>query len=316
MKGKPILIIASLVLAFAIVRFINRYAHWRREALKRLQTNSRVLDTVLGAVEYSRKGQGPAVLFVHGTPGGYDQGLAVANLLAKDDFTCIAVSRPGYLRTPLHADSPEAQADLYAALLDQLGIQKAALIAVSGGGPSALQFALHHPERCSGLILLAALSKRYSEKEVLETMPRMQRFIKSQLERLLFFNNPALFLAEALLLWQPFPIPMEFYEAMEMHQLRDPGYKNDMQQFERIDEYPLERIPVPTLVLHGNRDSNVPLTHSQLVASKVPRSRLLIDEGGNHFFYVIHKEKIIPMILEFLYSIAPDESKRKDELYK
>src|SRR5438309_289123 len=131
MKWKPILAIVPLALtSIAVASFINRYTHWREKTYRRLQANSRVIDTALGPVEYSMKGQGPAVLLVHGSPGGYDQSRAIANLFESDHFTFIAVSRPGYLRTPLHQKSPEEQADLYAALLDELGIQKAVIMGI------------------------------------------------------------------------------------------------------------------------------------------------------------------------------------------
>jgi pimeloyl-ACP methyl ester carboxylesterase len=301
MKLKRVLTIFALALASAAtIRFISKYSRWKQEALNRLQANSRVIDTALGAVEYSMKGKGSAILFVHGSPGGYDQSMAIANLLERDNFTCIAVSRPGYLRTPLHQKSPEAQADLYAALLDELGIHKAAIIGVSGGGPSALQFALRHAERCSGLIMVCAVSQRYCEREVIEALPLLRRLIKPWVEQLVYFNNPVLFLIEALLQRQHFPIPEGFYQTLEMHQLREIGYQNDMEQFERVHGYPLEQITAPTLVLHGDSDNTLPIAHAELVAGKVPHARFVIDEGGDHFFFVEHKEKVIPTILEFL----------------
>ena len=36
------------------------------------------------------------------------------------------------------------------------------------------------------------------------------------------------------------------------------------------------------------------------MASKVPHAQFVIDEGGDHFFFISHKEKIMPVILEFL----------------
>ena len=65
-----------------------------------------------------------------------------------DDFFWICPSRFGYLRTPIPQNASfEAQADAYAALLDHLHIEKAAIIGLSIGGPSALLFALRHPDR-------------------------------------------------------------------------------------------------------------------------------------------------------------------------
>ncbi len=236
--------------------------------------------------------------------------MVVANSLESDQFTYIAVSRPGYLRTPLHQKSPEAQADLYAALLDKLGIQKATIIGISGGGPSSLQFALRHPERCSGLIMLCAVSQRYSEQELLEALPPIQRFIEPVVERLVYFNNLAPFFLETLQQWQHSPLQADMIHSIAMHQLREVGYNNDMEQFERISEYPLEQITAPTLVLHGDKDNNVPIKHAQLVASKIPSARLVMDEGGDHLFFIDHREKVVPLLLKFLEEHSQGKGKR------
>src|SRR5574341_959670 len=73
---------------------------------------SRIADTSNGPIEYAMQGEGPAVLVIHGCPGGYDQGLVAARLTRDPSFKFIAPSRPGYLRTPLKVGrTPEAQAD-------------------------------------------------------------------------------------------------------------------------------------------------------------------------------------------------------------
>ena len=301
MKIKRTLAAASFVfIVAAIARLISKYIHWKQVSLKGLQANSRIMDTVLGEVEYSVKGDGPPILFAHGSPGGYDQSMVVANLLESNRFTYIAVSRPGYLRTPLQQKSPETQADLYAALLDKLGIPKATIIGASGGGPSALQFALRHSERCSSLILLCAVSQRWSEQELLEALPPIQQLMAPMVERLVLFNNFALFLLESLLRWQHSPLRADLVHSIAMPQLREVGYKNDVEQYEYIGEYPLEQITAPTLVLHGDKDRNVPIKHAEFVASKVPHARFVIDEGGDHLFFLTHREKIAPLLLEFL----------------
>ncbi|MDH4233017.1 MAG: alpha/beta hydrolase, partial [Nitrospirota bacterium] len=95
------------------------------------------------------------VLVVHGAGGGYDQGLELGGQLVRGGFRVIAMSRFGYLRTPLPTDaSPAAQADAYACLLDALNIKRVGLVGVSAGAPSSMQFALRHPERISSLVLV------------------------------------------------------------------------------------------------------------------------------------------------------------------
>jgi pimeloyl-ACP methyl ester carboxylesterase len=82
--------------------------------------------------------------------------------------------------------------------------------------------------------------------------------------------------------------------------LRKAGYDNDMEQFAAITRYPLERITVPTLVLHGTSDYTVSFAEAEFVAGKVPHAKLVAIEGGDHTFYVTHKEQVVPSLRSFL----------------
>ena len=97
--------------------------------MRSLDERATVLDTPRGPAQVARAGQGPAVLIAHGGPGGFDQGLAFYQHLRDGGCQLLAVSRPGYLRTPLDSGRrPEEQADLYAAILDALDIERAAIV--------------------------------------------------------------------------------------------------------------------------------------------------------------------------------------------
>lgn len=69
--------------------------------------SSQVIRTNSGPIEYTTVGDGYPVLVVHGAGGGYDQGLILAQF-EGDDFRRIAISRFGYLRTPLPANASPA----------------------------------------------------------------------------------------------------------------------------------------------------------------------------------------------------------------
>ncbi|MFN3992485.1 MAG: alpha/beta fold hydrolase [Tabrizicola flagellatus] len=108
-----------------------------------------------GPQEYAEAGQGPPVLVIHGTGGGYDQGLLFAHRLIAGGFRIIAPSRFGYLGTPFPADpGPEAQADALADLLDALDLPSVAVIGGSAGAIPALALALRHPARVRALVPL------------------------------------------------------------------------------------------------------------------------------------------------------------------
>ena len=146
------------VLALAAAGTALAYGLYRRDlaaARARLAGASEIAATRCGPIEYAAVGSGPPILLVHGAGGGFDQGLTIGSPLAAHGHRVIAMSRFGYLRTPLAADaSAAAQADAHACLLDALGIDRAAVVGVSAGAPSALQLAVRHPKRVSALVLM------------------------------------------------------------------------------------------------------------------------------------------------------------------
>ena len=121
----------------------------------RLEGRSSVLDTTAGALEYAVAGHGPPLMMIHGTGGGFDQGLLFANGLRATGFQIIAPSRFGYLKSAFPEDaSPARQADVLVELLDHLGIESLPVIGGSAGALTAAEVALRHPDRCARLVLL------------------------------------------------------------------------------------------------------------------------------------------------------------------
>jgi 2-hydroxy-6-oxonona-2,4-dienedioate hydrolase len=122
-----------------------------------LEASSRLIETRHGTLEYAEWGQGPAVLVLHGAGGGFDQGTLLAKAIGPDGYRYISVSRFGYLRSALPQDaSTSAQAEALADLLDALDIERANLLAMSGGVPPALRFAALFPRRTGKLVLLSS----------------------------------------------------------------------------------------------------------------------------------------------------------------
>ena len=114
-----------------------------------------MIETACGPIEFARIGEGYPLLVVHGAMGGFDQGLFLARNVDIPNSQTIAVSRFGFLRSPVPPGATlDTQADAFAALLDALEIRQAAVFAVSAGSTSAIRFAARHPERVSALILI------------------------------------------------------------------------------------------------------------------------------------------------------------------
>ncbi|MCB1348194.1 MAG: alpha/beta hydrolase [Maritimibacter sp.] len=126
-----------------------------RAAHHRLATGATTLSMPGGDIEYATAGSGPDVLVIHGSAGGFDQGLAMVGPMADRGYRLVVPSRAGYLRSAMpDGFTVAAQADAYATLLDHLDVARAAVIAISAGAWSALAFAERHPERCAAVVLV------------------------------------------------------------------------------------------------------------------------------------------------------------------
>jgi pimeloyl-ACP methyl ester carboxylesterase len=116
-----------------------------------------VMETAMGKIHYKLTGEGPVLFFMHGGPGGIDQGFFLESLI-EEGYSLLVVSRPGYLRTPFVPLSYEEQVDQYVELLDKLAIDKVVAMGYSAGGPLALNFVNKYSERTHALVMEAGVS--------------------------------------------------------------------------------------------------------------------------------------------------------------
>ena len=287
------LLIAAALLAGLLLSWTwIRCRRGLRDAAARLRAGSALLETPQGVIEYACEGDGPPVLSLHGAGGGYHQGLWVARLAFGGRHKLIAVSRYGYLRSPIPPDaSLRTQAELYRALLDHLGVAQAAVIGTSAGGPSATQFANDYPERTTALILLSAVSRA--------SLPGDQAAFYSGIIHLIQRSDYAYWLVTRFLravILRLLGIPAEVYARLSpeqkdlaremldtMHPMspRRPGTLHDGAMLARA-EAATARIAAPTLILHAQDDALVSCAHARHAHGAIPHSRLVLFEAGGH----------------------------------
>ncbi len=262
--------------------------------------DAQVIETELGPVEYlDSGGSGPAVLFVHGTPGGCDQGALMGEFLVEAGFRTIAPSRPGYLGTPLtdERSTPHQQAALHAALLDGLGVDRCGLMCWSGGGPSSYQLAIDAPERITRLVAVAAVAKPYtfehpSEEKALFTHPgawlmkQMAKHAPKATVKAMVGEEGDLTRAQTKELvhqvWEDEATRswvLRWVATVSGH--RTAGFDNDRHRFPDVD-LALGSIEVPVLLVHADTDSDVPFEHSEHAAEVLATSETLVIENGTH----------------------------------
>jgi pimeloyl-ACP methyl ester carboxylesterase len=145
---------------FQIYSKEDKFEKWLSKSTEKLDQKGAIVHTALGDIQIVSKGHGPVVLAIHGGFGGWDQGELVASNIEAHGFKVIIPSRVGYLSTPIFTNpllleetTPAQQADLLAALLDALNIEKVIVLGFSAGAPVAYEFGLRHPTRTNAVVL-------------------------------------------------------------------------------------------------------------------------------------------------------------------
>lgn len=304
-----LLFLLVVLVLLAIGGVLSVFTSWRSDKLAELDGGSEIALTSAGPVEYVATGDGLPVIVFHASPGGYDQALLLGAGLKAEGFQIIAPSRPGYLRTPLATGLlPEEQADAMAALLDSLGLANAAVLGVSSGAPAAVQFAVRYPNRTTALVLVSAVTeqKHYDYRggkrllgERVNTkltgdigtwiaVEMAERDPRPLLEKVLAMSSDGdveqqKTLTNAVL---SNPDQVAWFSSLvgtvAPMSPRETGLRNDMVQFRKLPVVKYESIVVPTLLIHGTADNDVPFADAEAVAKRMPGATFLPLEGVGH----------------------------------
>lgn len=298
----------------AVVALYQRDLSAARERINRL--GSQVIETDCGMIEYARVGEGYPVLVVHGFMGGFDQGLLQAEFL-DSNYQALAVSRFGYLRSPMPEDADfNLQADLYACLLDELKISKVAVLGTSGGANSSIRFAARYPERTSALILMEPAAPG---KEMPPSPPRFifdsllrSDFVYWALTKIPFtrsFINNQVGVPKGFMLTPEMQTEVNrVVESTLPVSGRNDGMIFDMfysgEIYEEISEtapYPLSKVEIPVLLISTLDDPNSIPENVKTMSEIFPHARLFVLPDGGHLT-LGHEDEIKAEITQFLNS--------------
>jgi 2-hydroxy-6-oxonona-2,4-dienedioate hydrolase len=310
------LLIALSVAAAGLGTATYSYQRDIQQARDRVSSGSRIALTSCGPIEYAVSGDGPPVLVVHGAGGGFDQGMDLSAPLVERGFRIIAMSRFGYLRTPLPEDaSPEAQADAHACLLDTLGIERVAVLGVSAGAPSSLQFALRHPGRISALLLLvpAAYVPRPEGAPAVHTPAGTQLLLDTALRSDFLLWAVSTFARETairtILATPPAVVRTATDdERARVQQILDhllpvsqrrPGLLNEAAVIPGIPRYELEQIHSPALTISCADDLFGTYDIARYTAEHISGAAFVGYPSGGHLL-VGHQQEVMDKIVRFL----------------
>lgn len=293
----------AIGLILAVVLVSAAYFWDMNRAYERVHGKSTVMASPYGDIEFTEGGSGPDVLVIHGSGGGYDQGELLARAMLGDQFHWITPSRFGYLRSTFHEGATfDDQAHAYAYLLDQLGIKKVAVVALSHGGPSALLFAVLHPERVSSLTLISCGVASSAAQDQVQANQKgdmlmtiykhdplywaITKLFKGQFMELMGANDAVI----AGLNPGQRELVDQIIDYMNPVSLRSAGVA-----FDNKATMPNERIAAvraPTLIFHATDDTLQLYHNAQFAASTIPGARLVSFQRGGHLLMSVEQSTI------------------------
>ena len=331
MRGRVIIMVILISLVSSSCALTSRKAnieHIPREP-HRYIAEQRWAEVNGIRISYIETGRGDPIIFIHGLAGCADNFDPLIEDLSKD-YRCIVLDLPGYGNSEARPEFPYTTkffAETVVGLMDELGIDKAAVLGHSMGGQTAAYMAIHFPERVDKLVLVgsagvagggsgtALLKAMPLEKIILSALRRVQKKIdgKSHDERLQYLRNlPVDFVVSRLAHEEsddPAPDPFmdptwEYYADFIMTEEIDgfihavvASLTNALTEDLSAD---LHKIKAPTLLIWGELDKAVPVEQAAIFNREIKGSMLVTAKGCYHSVQVDCADTVIGAMRSFL----------------
>ncbi|MGB8403672.1 MAG: alpha/beta hydrolase [Mycobacterium sp.] len=283
----------------------------------------------IGFAEFGNP-QGRAVFWLHGTPGARRQIPTEArSFAARKNIRLIGVDRPGIgSSTPFQYENVLGFTDDLRTIADTLGIDKFAVIGLSGGGPYTLATAAAMPDRVVMAAVLGGVAPLIGEDGISSNLMELAKVVRPILE---VADTPVRWVAGTLIkLIGPFGSPaLELYarispegdrkllgrpefKAMFLDDLLNGSRKQlaapfaDIVVFARDWGFLLEDIKVPVRWWHGDADHIVPFAHGEHAVARLADAEMYTLPGESHLAGLGVAEDILTKVLEVWDATEPD----------
>jgi pimeloyl-ACP methyl ester carboxylesterase len=266
--------------------------------------------------------QGRAVFWLHGTPGARRQIPTEARVYAEDhDIRLIGVDRPGIgSSTPHQYDSISSFADDLRTIADTLGVDRMAVVGLSGGGPYSLACGAALP----GRVVVVAVLGGVAPTQGPEAISGGAMNLGLRLAPLLKYGGSPLRIGASMLIQSIRPVAstaLEVYAllspAADRHVLTRPEFKamflddllngsrkqlaapfNDVILFARDWGFRLDEVKVPVRWWHGDHDHIIPFSHGEHVVALLPDAELFHLPEESHLAGLGRGEEILSTLMK------------------
>jgi pimeloyl-ACP methyl ester carboxylesterase len=251
------------------------------------------------------------LVFVHGLSGSWPNWLEQLPTFAAE-HRVITLDLPGFGHSPMPREtiSIAGYARMLDQLLDQLGVDAAAVVGNSMGGFIGAELAISFPQRVERLVLVSAAGiSTHAPRGSAQAVPVLRR-----LERVLMASTAwAASISDTTMrrarlrdaaLGVVVRHPSKLPAALAAEQVRGAGKPGFIGGLEAVLDYEIRdrlgKIACPTLIVWGERDRLINVHDADVFAELIPNSRKVIFEDTGHVSMLERPEEFNALLEEFL----------------
>lgn len=280
--------------------------------IARVESDLRETPTPSGVLRYYDVGDGPVLLFLHGSgPGvtGWRNFRGVLPTFAEH-FRCLILEFPGFGVSDDAGGHPMMMAQgAVAPFLDALGVDRVDIVGNSMGGGVGVSFAINHQDRIGKLVTIGGIGTNIFSPGPSEGIRLLQEFTEDPTrQRLVDWLNSMVYdqslVTEQLIeeRWQLATDPETLASARRMY---GKAAFAQMMKMMRDADMPMpwslmHKVAAPTLLTWGRDDRVSPLDMALIPMRTVPNAELHVFPNCGHWAMIEAKEAFEVTVLSFL----------------
>ena len=258
---------------------------------------------------YEDLGTGKPVVFIHGWPLNHEMWEYQLAELPKHNFRCIAYDRRGFGKSdrPWEKYDYDTLADDLKAVLDQLDLKQVTLVGFSmGGGEVARYISKYGTERVKKVVFISSVTPFMLKTK--ENPEGVEKKVFDEMVEKLTIDRPA-FLADfgkqfygVGMLHHAVSQPLLDWNQMLCLTSSAKATVDCVRSFSETDfRADLQKINVPTLIIHGDEDKTVPIAISGDKTSELlPHAKYIVYQDAPHGLFITEKEKLNEDLIDFI----------------
>ena len=277
-----------------------------------LEADLREIKSPARMLRYYDHGNGPALLFLHGSgPGvtGWRNFRGVLPAFAKQ-FRCLILEFPGFGVSDDVGGHPmvDAQSSV-APFLDAIGVDRVDIVGNSMGGGVGINFAIHHADRVGKLVTIGGIGTNIFSPGPSEGIRLLQEFTEDPTrQRLVDWLNSMVYnqklVTDELIeeRWKLATDPETLASARRMY---GKATFAQMMSMMKMSDVPMpwsqmHKVTAPTLLTWGRDDRVSPLDMALLPMRTIPNAELHVFPNCGHWAMIEAKDAFESTVLSFL----------------